>query len=150
MNQVCINRWLYLLLWQWVCVAGVTPSPVMAAPEQKTEIPVTALTTVEELLQLESRAALDTARRQVFGTRPGSVSAATPIDRPVLVAIYGTGRNLSAEVLIDGRLVIFYGAGKKPVSGIASGYGLERIAPPCIYLTKDQTQEITCLEMPAP
>jgi hypothetical protein len=148
LNHVYINRPLYKLL--WLCFAGAAPAFAMAALEQKNEIPVTALTTVEELLQLESRAALDTARRQVFGISPGSISAASPSDRPVLVAIYGMGRNLSAEVLIDGRLVIFYGASKKPVSGIANGYGLERIAPPCIYLTKDQSQEITCLEISAP
>lgn len=150
MNHVYINRPLYKLLWLWLCFAGFAPACALAALEQKNEIPVTALTTVEELLQLESRAALETARRQVFGTSPGSISAASSSDRPVLVAIYGTGRNLSAEVLIDGRLVIFYGASKKPVSGIANGYGLERIAPPCIYLTKDQSQEITCLEISAP
>lgn len=116
----------------------------------KPEIPFTESMTVEELLRLDSRAALDVARRQVFGTAPGTTSAGTSSDLPVLVAIYGTGRNLSAELLIGGRTVIYHGSGKQSVSGMAHGYALERIAPPCVYLTKDQSQQIACLEMRTP
>lgn len=150
MNHFRNKHLLLKLFFQATGLASLLPSLVLATPELKSENPVSTLTTVEELLQLDSRAALEAARKQIFGVASGSMHAAPSSDRPVLVAIYGTGRNLSAEVLIDGRLVIYYGAGKKSVSGLSNGYGLERIAPPCIYLTKDQTQEITCLEMTAP
>ena len=118
--------------------------------KQTSEISFTESATVEELLRLESRAALDAARRQVFGTVTGTVSAATSNDLPVLVAIYGTGRNLSAELLIAGRTVIYHASGKQSVSGIPHGYALERIAPPCVYLMKDQSQQIACLELLTP
>ncbi len=130
---------------------GFLLQPVqMFASEKKPEIPITGSSTVEELLRLESRAALESARRQVFGVTPGMPVAAASNDLPVLIAIYGTGRNLSAELLIAGRTVIYHGTGKQSVSGVAHGYGLERIAPPCVYLTKDQSQEIICLESRAP
>ncbi len=130
---------------------GFLLQPVQVfASEQKPEIPIAGSTTVEELLRLDSRAALERARRQVFGVAPGATVAAASNDLPVLIAIYGTGRNLSAELLIAGRTVIYHGTGKQSVSGVAHGYGLERIAPPCVYLTKDQSQEIVCLESRVP
>lgn len=112
--------------------------------------------TVEELLRIDSRMALESARRQVFVTPSGSALSAPVNDSPVLVAIYGTGRNLSAEVLIGGRTVVYHGKARQPVSGLSLGYSLERIAPPCVYFLKktaqsDQSsQEITCLEFSTP
>ena len=120
------------------------------AEVQKSEVRIAGSSTVEELLNLDSRAALELARRQVFGGSSGNTSPAHSNDSPVLVAIYGTGRNLSAELLIGGRTVIFHGTGKQPVSGVPHGYALERIAPPCVYLTKDQAQEVACMELRTP
>ncbi len=150
MNPKLNNQSQYESLCTFMLVAFLL-QPVQAfAGEQKSEIPMTGTTTVEELLRLDARAALEAARRQVFGTAPGATVAAASNDLPVLIAIYGTGRNLSAELLIAGRTVIYHVAGKQPASGVAHGYGLERIAPPCVYLTKDQSKEIVCLESRAP
>jgi hypothetical protein len=123
---------------------------IVYADIQKSKIHLTESSTVEELLNLESRAALELARRQVFGGPLGITSSTLSNDLPALVAIYGTGRNLSAELLIAGRTVIFHGTGKQPVSGVSHGYALERISPPCVYLTKDQTQEVVCMELRTP
>ena len=117
---------------------------------QKSELRHAGSSTVEELLSLDSRAALELARKQVFGESLGAATSGVPNDIPVLVAIYGTGRNLSAELLIAGRTVIYHSTDKQPVSGVPHGYKLERIAPPCVYLIKDQTQEIACMELRTP
>lgn len=142
-QQITLLRKLFL----FGCLLHYMP---LSAEVQKSEIHVGENTTVEELLRLDSRAALDNARRQLFGAAPATTSAAISTELPVLVAIYGAGRNLSAELLIAGRTVIYHGSGKQSVSGIPHGYALERIAPPCVYLTKDQTQQIACLEMRTP
>jgi len=124
---------------------------LLSAETQKSELPLTSSATVEELLRLDSRAALEVARKQVFGAVPGAPGLAdSASELPELVAIYGTGRNLSAELLIAGRTVIYHGASRQSVSGVTHGYALERIAPPCVYLKKDQSQEIACLEMRTP
>jgi len=125
--------------------------PVSVSAEIKTaEISLTGTATVEELLRLESRAALEAARRQVFGVAPGSAAMTTSNDLPELVAIYGSGRNLSAELLIAGRTVIYHGRSKQSVNGMSHGYALERISPPCVYLKKDQSQQIACMELRTP
>lgn len=103
--------------------------------------------TVEDLLHFETRAAVQAARRQFFGKAEDSKTVASENEHPVLVAIYGTGRNLSAEVLIAGKTVIFHKGSKQTVSGRSHGYGLVRITPPCIHLQKDQSQEISCLDL---
>jgi len=139
-----------MFLYKLVLFGCLLLSVRVYADTQKPEIPLTGSSTVEELLRLDSRAALELARRKVFGGPHGTASSGVSNDIPVLVAIYGTGRNLSAELLIAGRTVIYHGTGKQPVSGVPHGYTLERIAPPCVYLTKDQAQEIACMELRTP
>jgi len=150
LNLIHNNSLHAVLLCQLICLGCLLLPSRSDADVQKSEIPRTGSSTVEELLNLESRAALELARRQVFGGSSGTTSPSLSNDLPVLVAIYGTGRNLSAEILLGGRTVIFHGSGKQPVSGVPYGYALERIAPPCVYLTKDQTQEVVCLELRTP
>ena len=139
-----------LSIYKLVLLGCLSLSAASYAELQKSEIRAAGSSTVEELLRLDSRAALELARRQVFGGSPGATPAVVPNDAPVLIAIYGTGRNLSAELLIAGRTVIYHGKGKQSVSGIPHGYTLERIAPPCVYLLKDEAQEIACMELRTP
>jgi hypothetical protein len=130
----------------WCLIQSVDVS----AGASNAEIPISGSTTVEELLRLDSLAALEVARKQVFSVAPGDPGHANSNHLPELVAIYGTGRNLSAELLIAGRTVIYHGTSKQSVSGVSHGYQLDRIAPPCVYLTKDQSQQISCLELRTP
>jgi len=150
LNRTLNNHLPYRTFVNLIMIGVVTQSIQVSAAEHKSQFPTAGLSTVEELLGLESRAALENARRQVFGSAPGSSVTSGAHEQPVLVAIYGTGRNLSAEVLISGRTVIYHNKGKHSVSGVAQGYVLERIAPPCVYLTKGESQEISCLEMSTP
>lgn len=102
-------------------------------------------TVVEELLQLDTQAALLAARKKVVGplTTPGSVSSLTTEN--VLLAIYGVGQSLSAEVLIDSEPHVFINRRSQAVSGRSVSYTLERIAPPCVYLKKHESTETLCL-----
>lgn len=122
------------------------PSALSAHGPSKTESPHTAQSTIEELLRLESRAALELARKKVFGH--GSQEGTSDVtESPVLIAIYGTQRRLSAEMRISRRTVIYHIGSKHAVSGDAQGYTLDRIAAPCVYLKKDLAQEVICLEV---
>ena len=111
---------------------------------------LTDRTTIEELLRLDTQAAINTARRKVFGSKEAEHAQMSLGSHPIVHAIYGTGRTLTAEVLIDGHAYTFKSARRKSLMGSASGYELERIAPPCIYLTKAQKQEVSCLDVARP
>jgi len=102
-------------------------------------------TVVEELLQLDTQAALLAARKRVVGplTTPGPVSSLATEN--VLLAIYGVGQSLSAEVLLDAEPHVFINRRSQAVSGRSVSYTLERIAPPCVYLKKLENTEILCL-----
>ncbi len=110
-------------------------------------VPQTDLTTVEELLRLDTLAALAAARRNVFRDSTGESSVRNLSLRPAVQAIYGFGRQFTAEVLIEGNVHIFKSSQKQALSSVASGYQLERINPPCVYLLHAQKQEVLCLEV---
>jgi hypothetical protein len=120
------------------------------APPSDPVAPLSDRTTVEELLRLDTQFAINAARRKVFGVKEGDLSALALASHPTVQAIYGTGRTLTAEVLIDGRVHTFKSASRKSTAGTVSGYALERIAPPCIYLTKEQNQEVFCMDVTRP
>ena len=103
--------------------------------------------TIDELLRLDTQAAINTARRKVSGPKEAEHSLMSLASHPIVQAIYGTGRTLTAEVLIDGHIYTFKSARRKSLTGAASGYALDRIAPPCIYLSKAKNQEVSCLEV---
>jgi hypothetical protein len=88
------------------------------------------LVLVDELLKIDTQAALVAARRSVVGT---------------LLAIYGVGGSLTAELLIDAEPHVFRAARAQPVLGRTRSYTLERIAPPCIHLRKSGVSEVFCL-----
>lgn len=102
-------------------------------------------TVVEELLQLDTQAALLAARQRVVGplTTPGPVTSLTTEN--LLLAIYGVGQSLTAEVLLDTEPHMFKSLRKNAISGRSSLYTLERITPPCVHLKKLESPEVLCL-----
>jgi hypothetical protein len=100
---------------------------------------------VEELLQLDTQAALLAARKKIVGPllAPGPVIAHSTEN--VLLAIYGVGHSLSAEVLLDGEPHVFKNKHTQAISGRSTSYTLDQITPPCIYLKKHGNSETLCL-----
>jgi len=100
---------------------------------------------IEELLQLDTQAALLAARKNVVGTLAQPGPATNLSTENILLAIYGVGQSLTAEVLIDSEPHVFKNRRAKPVVGRSVHYSLERMAPPCIHLKKNETPEVLCL-----
>ncbi len=100
---------------------------------------------VEELLQLDTQAALHAARQNVIGsmTVPGPVTSLS--SENMLLAIYGVGQSLTAEVLLETEKHVFKNLRKKAVLGRSALYTLERITPPCVHLKKSEQTETLCL-----
>jgi len=110
----------------------------------------TQVVTIDELLRLDTQAALIAARRSVVGSleRPGP---AVVNDREtLLLAIYGVGKSLAAEILIDAEPHVFRAARAQPVLGRSRTYTLERIAPPCVHLQNSGNPEVLCLGVRRP
>ena len=100
---------------------------------------------LEELLQLDTQAALLAARKNVVGNLSQPGPATHLATENILLAIYGVGQSLTAEVLLDAEPHVFKNRRAKPVVGRSVQYTLERIAPPCIHLKKIETPEVLCL-----
>ena len=100
---------------------------------------------VEELLELDTQAALFAARRSVVGplNSPGPVASLT--SQNLLLAIYGVGQSLTAEVLLGSEPYVFKSRRTRAISGTSNEYTLERIQPPCVHLKKGNQTEILCL-----
>jgi hypothetical protein len=106
--------------------------------------------TIDELLRLDTQAALMAARRSVVGSleRPGP--AVVNDAETLLLAIYGVGKSLTAELLIDAEPHIFRAKRALPVLGRSRTYTLDRIAPPCVHLHKAGNPEVVCLGIKRP
>ena len=100
---------------------------------------------VEELLKLDTQAALISARQKVVGPLTQSGPVTTHSTGNVLLAIYGVGQSLTAEILLDSEPHVFKSRRQLPMSGRSVQYILERIAPPCVYLKKLENRETLCL-----
>ena len=101
--------------------------------------------TIDELLKLDTQAALLAARRSVVGSleRPGP--AVVNDSEMLLLAIYGVGKSLTAEILIDAEPHVFRAARAQPVLGRSRTHTLERIVPPCVHLQNSGNPEVLCL-----
>lgn len=110
----------------------------------------TQVVTIDELLRLDTQAALIAARRSVVGSleRPGP--AVVNDSETLLLAIYGVGKSLTAEILIDAEPHVFHAARAQPVLGRSRTYTLERIAPPCVHLQNSGNPEVLCLGVRRP
>jgi hypothetical protein len=98
----------------------------------------TQQSTIDELLRLDSQAALLAARKNIFGiTQHPQAGSGADVVRPEsnqVLAIYGVGKLLTAEVLLDSEPHVFKHSRARPVWGPSLQYRLERILPPCVYL----------------
>lgn len=110
----------------------------------------TQVVTIDELLRLDTQAALIAARRSVVGSleRPGP--AVVNDSETLLLAIYGVGKSLTAEILIDAEPHVFRATRAQPVLGRSRTYTLERIAPPCVHLQNSGNPEVLCLGVRRP
>jgi len=135
--QVCLMRSRLIVV---ICLTGLWLSGGWATALTPQEPSV-----IEELLQLDTQAALLAARKNVVGTlaQPGPVTNVS--NENTLLAIYGVGQSLTAEVLLDSELHVFKNRRAKPFAGRFFQYTLERISPPCIHLKKNGTPEVLCL-----
>lgn len=134
----------YSRLFHFFSIALVTVSPRVWANH------ASPMVTIDELLRLDTQAALMAARRSVVGSleRPGP--AAVNDGETLLLAIYGVGKSLTAELLIDAEPHVFRAARALPVLGRSRAYTLDRIAPPCVHLQKAGSPEVVCLGMTRP
>lgn len=105
---------------------------------------------IEELLHLDTQAALLAARKKVVGplTHAGPVESVS--HENVLLAIYGVGQSLTAEVLLEAEPHVFKSRQAQPVTGRSIHYTLERIRPPCVHLKKMDIPEVLCLGQARP
>ena len=101
-----IDAWAALL----ACLGLAGPQPPAWAdppPSESVETAWSHAPTVQELLRLDLEAALAEARTGQGTESRASVGAGDarqpPPDPPRLVAIYGVGQQLQAEMVIDGR-----------------------------------------------
>lgn len=110
---------------------------------------ITHQTTIDELLRLDSQAALLAARKNIFGlTQHAQASAGTgahPPESNQVLAIYGIGKILTAEVLLDSEPHVFKNSRARPIWGPSLLYRLERIVPPCVYFKKSGKAHVVCL-----
>lgn len=106
-------------------------------------------TTIDELLRLDSQAALLAARKNIFGltqhTQASTGTEAHPPESNQVLAIYGIGKILTAEVLLDSEPHVFKNSRARPVWGPSLLYRLERIVPPCVYFKKSGQSHVVCL-----
>lgn len=105
---------------------------------------------IEELLQMDTQAALLAARKNIVGPLNHEGPVVSLASHNLLVAIYGVGQTLTAEVLLDAESHIFKNRRSQPVIGRSAHYTLERIEPPCIYLKKNEQPEVLCLGQVSP
>ena len=105
--------------------------------------------TVDELLQLDSQAALLAAKKNIFGVtqqlQAGSGTAVGRSDGNQVLAIYGVGKMLTAEVLLESEPYVFRHSRTRPLWGSSLQYRLERISPPCVHLKKAGQAHVICL-----
>lgn len=105
--------------------------------------------TIDELLQLDSQAALLAAKKNIFGAtqqpHAGSGTDVGRLDGNQVLAIYGVGKRLTAEVLLESEPYVFKHFRARPIWGSSLQYRLVRILPPCVHLTKAGQAQVLCL-----
>jgi hypothetical protein len=140
LKRVIKPRWALASIKKYLCFGGLLVVVTTACASDPNQ-----LVLVDELLKIDTQAALVAARRSIVGTleRPGP--AVVNDGETILLAIYGVGSSLTAELLIDAEPHVFRATRAQPVLGRTRRYTLERIAPPCIHLRKSEASEVFCL-----
>lgn len=109
---------------------------------------------VRELMRLETAYALKLARARVdvpMQTDMVKRPSAPMNGKPTLTAIYGVGRHLMAEVVIDQERLLYRRGQVLPV-GVAAGdtvFLLQEISASCITLQRAQESQRLCLTVKA-
>ncbi|MBV6271584.1 hypothetical protein KVP09_01445 [Alcaligenaceae bacterium CGII-47] len=128
-----------------MCLLGVTwaqaPDQLPTADPEAWEVQ-----SVRELMQRDIERSLNQARRQM--DQP-SVVVDSPVGRqlPRLVAMYGVGRSLIAEVLVGSRAFLYMRGQVHPVGYVNDQevYQLRGMNGSCIVLQKAQHSHSLCL-----
>lgn len=133
------------------------PSHVAAMPSHAVAMPqpaslMTDQMSVRELMQLDTEQALKLARERPAaqsGTPAGTTSRVvrSMLGEPRLTAIYGVGKQLMAEVVMD-HVIYLYRYGQALPVGVAPGddvYVLQTITSSCIKLKKPGASHHLCL-----
>ena len=145
-------------VWVLVGLTGFWPAGIALAGDAQMPSPPTDMrdptfpeyATVEELLRLDAQAALLAARRSVTNSLDERRPLHAAPQGNALLAIFGTGRALNAEVQIGSRVYTYRSAMRRAVAGGASPYLLEKIDPPCVHLSQGQQKEVLCLSRAQP
>ena len=113
-------------------------------------------------MQLDAQAALRLARRHLLDeppinairTHPGGQQSEAAYVKdsatPIVQAIYGIGRALTAEIHVGQEVHILDGRHKRRSGMQGSVLVLERIEPPCVHIKKDDQKEVLCLQQVRP
>lgn len=133
-----------------LAVAAVLPNSVKAMP--KVDDLAADQVSVRELMRLDTEHALTLARQRA-GVKQSAILPAKRVSRsmtgePRLSAIYGVGRNLLAEVVLD-DVIYLYRKGQTLPIGVAPGdevYLLTRISSSCVSLKRSDASHKLCMK----
>lgn len=122
-----------------------------AAPANEVDELAADQLSVRELMRLETEQALKRLRAQssALGTRPGG-HGLDPTTRSgpsaaSLVAIYGVGRKLMAQVLVDGQTLLFMRGRPQAIGpGKTHRMRLVDITERCVEITLGEQRESLC------
>lgn len=146
---VFVTVWRHLIIMSAVLASGL-PNAVSAV-SQIDEL-ATDQISVRELMRLDTEYALKSARDRLSVKKP-AVLPAKRVSRsmsgePRLSAIYGVGRNLMAEVVLDHAIYLYRNGQALPV-GVAPGddiYLLTKISASCVDLQRTDASHHLCMQ----
>ena len=106
--------------------------------------------TVRKLLDLEAQAAVE----KLEGQRDQSLGVnkiSRKVDHPDRIfSIFGVGRLLTAELMLDSDYFVFRSGTKKPILGHSLDYELRSIDPPCVRLGRPDLEKTLCVQVDLP
>jgi hypothetical protein len=145
---MCRHFWVGPAMFLWSCALAAAPpgadAPVSSTPEESWETQ-----SVRELLQQDLQEALRTSIQDPGVATPGIKPSVRPVMAPRLVALYGVGRALMAEVQVGQRAYLYvrgqpFPAGHTGDSGV---YQLRGMNGACIQLERGEDRHSLCLRM---
>lgn len=135
-----------------VLIAGLVAAAVHAqSPDLASEDAASEQMSVRELMRLDTAVAVSQAQSALRGQRrTGSADSQTALAQSgalKLVAIYGVGKKLLAEVMVGTQPHIYMRGKPFPVGqdGVESAYLLRGITGSCVQLERKQESHTLCL-----
>ncbi|MGB3740906.1 MAG: hypothetical protein WA968_02455 [Castellaniella sp.] len=147
-KAMCRHFWVGLAMFLWSCALAAAPpgadAPVSSTPEESWET-----LSVRELLQQDLQEVLRTSTQDPGVATLGTKPSVRPVMAPRLVALYGVGRALMAEVQVGQRAYLYvrgqpFPAGHTGDSGV---YQLRGMNGACIQLERGEDRHSLCLRM---